>query len=286
MYSFKVLMTVLLAANVKAEWEIKQVLKVNVGECRDCLSTVDAEQSNYDFAIYGDRYFLTDYYKRQVKIYDKSYSNIANVELDGQPEVITVLGNKLFVLVRNNSIYAYDIESCVGLSRRIDDSISSFEYLSAFYFDSLLVLSKSNTVYTSRSTERLVRFIDTISIEIKSGYIDFMKKLKLQNDAGISFRPPNVMDFCGGNRNLMVYERYSSSRSFQSDGFLMITTSEPSIQLLPGIPDSLGMLLHNNVGRGMKCVGGKIYFISELFKQKEHSIIVGCFDRKRDKNIE
>jgi hypothetical protein len=259
------------AEEIRFDWKIKN------GDCQDCIKMPADEQSNYDFAVYKDQLFLSDYTSSKIKIFDKDNHNVKNLRLVAKPEIVTIFGDKLYILLKNNSLNIYDITKDSMTTVKLIDKFTELEYSLAFFMDSLLVLPLTKDFVAIKSDAKVFNIHKPESCDTIYGLFDFLRLMDIPTDGTFKHRPSKLIDLCGGNDSYLVLERFESTKTFKNSGYILFIRKDKTVKKLDPIPDKYGILIHSNAGRGMKISTDRIYFINEIIGDGENAIVIGSY---------
>jgi hypothetical protein len=255
--------------NVRKAWMIRN------GDCKDCIqmpSHDDIEISIYDFAVYDDKLFLSDYRTDTIKIFDKNNRNIKTIKLSAMPRTVTIHDGKLYILLHNNSIGIYNIDRDHLTEKIIEDKFTPIEYGRAFFYDNMLVLLDMWGVYKSDA-----KVYDINNPNISNTIFNFIDISDFPVSGSFMHRTPRLIDIRGGNNTYLILNRFESNKTAESSGYMIYNRKNKSLNLLTEYLDEYGIIIANNEFKGMKIHDGRIYFISEIIGEGENAVIIGSF---------
>ena len=254
---------------VRTDWKIK------TGDCQDCIKIPVDEPSNYDFAVYKDKLFISDYQANQIRVFDKVNHNVKNIKLTGIPEIITIYEDKLYILLKDSSLGIYDLILDSLTTQRLKDKFTENELSGAFFLDNLLAIPLIKDLIAVKSDAKVFDITQPKYGDKIYGLFDFASSINIPADSSFKHRPSKLIDLCGGNGTYLILQRFESAKTFNISGYILVNRKDRSIRKLDPIPDNYGTLIHSNAGRGMKIINDRIYFISELIGEGENTIIIG-----------
>jgi hypothetical protein len=259
------------AEGIRTDW------KINDGDCKNCIKMPTDEPSNYDFAVYNNQLFLCDYRNSKIKIFAKDNQNVKDVKLVAKPEIVTIFGDKLYILLRNNCIGVYNIGQDSIAIIKLKDKLTELEYSLAFFIDSFLVFPLTKDQVTIKSDAKVYNIVNPQVYDIMYNFFDFSRMINIQSDVSFKHRPSRLIDLCGGNNTYLIFQSFESANSLDVSGYILVNRNDKSIRKLDPIPNQFGILIHSNAGRGMKIFNDRIYLISELIGEGENAVIIGSY---------
>jgi hypothetical protein len=260
--------------------DVRIEMMIRNGDCKDCIQMPtldDIEISIYDFAVYEDKLFLSDYRTDTIKVFDKHNRNIKNIKLAAMPQTVTIHDGKLYILLRNNSLGIYDIAREYLTETILEDKLTQIDYGRAYFHDNMLVLLDMWAVY--KSDARVYDINNPNIINTISNYIDLSD---FPVSGSFIHRPPRLIDICGGNDIYLILRRFESNKTAESSGYMVYNRKNKSLWKLDEIPEDYGILIKNNIFQGMKIHDGRIYFINEIIGEGENAVIIGSFSLPKE----